>query len=411
MARAIESGAVSAVKELLEIQEFTDDTLLNKAIYYGKTAILCLLLQRGANPKILDAYDRTIIHNAAVYGRTEILKILFENSIDVDINAQDIRGQTALHIAASLDYSSAIKILFANNARTSILNSVKQSPLDIAKHGGKLSALSLLTELRKQESERDEYRSYLLKRTTGSASRSHEMSFITAAKLGMAEVIQSYIIRAQKDPAVDLNIVDLDLHSALHYTVQNFYIDVLRLLVSAKEINVDIADRLLRTPLHWTAFYGNYQAAKSLLNAGAAVNSTDHFGETALDVSLYKRRSRLAVLLLEHGAWPQEHLMQVALCEVVRFGSKDLVKKLVADGAEPWKKDRYGQSPYHLVAEAENEETAKIIMQLCDERMKEEHVKEVKEEHEKEEHVKEEDVKEVREELLKEEHVKEEPDD
>lgn len=110
-----------------------------------------------------------------------------------------------------------------------------------------------------------------------------------------------------------------------------------------------------------------------MLDAGADVGQNDHFGDTALDVSLYKGHSKLAVLLLENDAsWPPQKLLQMALCAAVLWGSKDLVKKLVADGADPSKKDQYGQSPYHLAKEADNEETAKMILLLCEECAREE---------------------------------------
>lgn len=357
-----------------EIQEGPNNasgTPLNRAIDNGHTAIVNLLLQRGANPKVLDAYDRTIIHSAAVNGQDEILKILFEKSTGVDINAQGTNGRTALHDAAYFGYCSTIKILFANGARTDIRDNAERSPLGVATDMNKISALSLLAELRKQESARDESRGYLLKHSSSSISNSNEMSLLKAARLGITDLIRSYVIRAQTDVTVDLNTVDLDHHSALHNAVQNFHTAPLRLLASAESINVNIPDRLLRTPLHWTALYGNYEAAECLLEAGADVSLKDHFGSTALDTSLYNRQYKLAVLLLEHGAWPPDELIQVALCATVCWGSKDLVKRLVAGGADPWKKDQYGQSPYHLAEEAENEETAKMILLLCEEHERE----------------------------------------
>lgn len=358
--------------EIQEGPQNASGTPLNRAIDYGHTAIVRHLLKRGANPRVLDAYNRTIIHSAAVNGQNEILKILFENTTGVDINAQGTNGRTALHDAAYFDYCSTIKILFKNGARTDIHDNADRSPLGVAKDMNNHSALSLLTQLRKRESARDESRGYLLKRNSSSINSSNEMSILTAARLGMAELIQSYIIRARTDPTVDLNTVDLDLHSALHYCVLNSHTDLIRLLASAESINVNILDRLLRTPLHWAALYGNCPAAECLLDAGADVSLKDHFDQTALDVSLHGRHSELAVILLEHGAWPPETLLQVGLCAAVRWGSKDLVKRLVAGGADPWKKDQYGQSPYHLAKEAENEETAKMILLLYDERERDE---------------------------------------
>lgn len=353
-----------------ELQEGADKasgTPLNRAIDYGYTAIVRLLLQRGANPKVLDAYNRTIIHSAAVNGQDEILKILLENPIGVDINAQGINGRTALHDAAYFDYCSTIKILAANGARTDIHDNAERSPLGVAKDMNNLSALSLLTELRKQESVREKPQGYFLKRTSTSIHSTDELSFLTAAKLGMTEIIQSYIARAQTDSTVDLNSVDLDRHSAFHYAVQNFHIALLRLLLSAEGVNVNISDNLLRTPLHWTALYNNYEAAECLLDAGADVSAKDHFNETALQIGLYNRNDRLSVLLLEHDAWPEENLLQVALCAAADCGSKDLIRKIVAGGADPRTKDKYGQSPYHVAVDAGNVETAKMILLLCEE--------------------------------------------
>ena len=97
LTEAATSGYFAVVEALLdhnadpEIQEgpsCASGTPLNRAIDNGYTSTVHLLLQRGANAKVLDTYNRTIVHSAAVNGRTEILKILFEADCGVDINAQ-----------------------------------------------------------------------------------------------------------------------------------------------------------------------------------------------------------------------------------------------------------------------------------------------------------------------------------
>lgn len=374
LTEAARLGFLAVVEALLdhgadpEIQEGADNasgTPLNRAIDYGHAAVLRLLLQRRANPKVLDIYSRTVVHSAAVNGQDEILRILFEKPTGVDINAQGTNGRTALHDAAYFEYCETIKILFENGARTDIHDGAGRSPLGVAKDMNNLDALELLTKLRKRESASDESIGRL--KHTNTSINSTELGFLKAAKLGMTETIESYITRAQTDPTIDLNLVDLDRHSALHLAVQNDHIALLRLLLDAK-VDVNIIDRLDRTPLHWTALYNNYEAAECLLDAGADIDIKDHYEETALDISLYGLNTSLVILLLEHGAWPPEKKLQVTLCAAAQWGSAELVQRLVAAGADPQKKDAYGQSPFHLAEYAENKETAQMILLLCEER-------------------------------------------
>ena len=71
----------------LEIRDEKGSTPLIRAVDYGQTAIVRLLLQRGANPKALDASKRTIIQIAAETDQVGILEILFEKPTGIDINA------------------------------------------------------------------------------------------------------------------------------------------------------------------------------------------------------------------------------------------------------------------------------------------------------------------------------------
>lgn len=50
------------------------------------------------------------------------------------------------------------------------------------------------------------------------------------------------------------------------------------------------------------------------------------------------------------------------------YGSAGLVKKLVDAGADPLKKERWGESPYHAASYTDNKETAEMILTLCEER-------------------------------------------
>ncbi|KAL8939033.1 MAG: hypothetical protein Q9216_003582 [Gyalolechia sp. 2 TL-2023] len=351
-----------------ELQEGADEasgTALNRAIDYGHAEIVRLLLERGANPRVLDTYNRTIIHSAAVNGQTDILRILFEENVDVDINAQGTNGRTAMHDATYFNYCSTIKVLFENGARTDIHDAADRSPLGIAKDMDNLHAVELLTKLRKNEQTRDEAGGTL--KHTNTSMESNDMGMLKAAKLGMTETIQFYVSRASSDLTIDLNVSDLDHHTALHLAVSNHRLGILQLLVDAGA-NLNAIDRLKRTPLHWSALYNNRKAAERLLEAGADCSLEDHFEDTALEISFHRVQWDLSALLLAYGAWPKPNWLQTSLYAAAMYGTAGIVKKLVDAGANPPKKDSMGQSPYHVAEEVGNDETAEIIPALCENR-------------------------------------------
>lgn len=347
-------GFFSVVETLLdhgadpEIQEGPKNasgTPLNRAIDYGHVAVTRLLLQRGANPNVLDTYNRTIIHSAAVNGQDEILRVLFEkpNKYGINVNAQGTNGRTALHDATYFNYCTIITLLFENGARTDIHDGSGNSPLGLAKEMGNLEALELLTKYRKNESAVDESMGRL--KHTKTSNNSADAGLPTAIRLGMKDVVQSYIERSKTDSGINLNVVDLDQHSALHLAIQENHIDILRILLDAR-VDINTVDRLDRTPLHWTILYRNYKAAKHLLDAGADLSLIDHFGATPLDMGLQSSRyDKISVLLLERGAWPVNATsakLQMALSVAAKYGSKELVKKLVDGGADALKKTAAG---------------------------------------------------------------------
>ncbi|MCJ1280649.1 hypothetical protein MMC21_008478 [Puttea exsequens] len=382
LTEAASSGYFAVVEALLdhkadpEIQEGphrASGTPLNRAIDNGYTSIVRLLLQRGANAKVVDTYNRTIIHSAAVNGRTEILKILFEADYGIDINAQGTNGRTALHDAAYFDYCPTIEILFDNGARTDIHDHADCSPLGVARNQNNLDALRLLTKLRKQEESRDETDGHRVRNPRSLPYNPEKASFLTAVKLGHTRVVQSTMTYAQTDPTFDINVVDLDRHSALHYAVQSSHLEILSTLVSADGIDLNVQDRLQRTPLHWAALWNCYQAASILLSTHrVAVDIQDHFEATPLIIALHGGKNRLAVLLMAHGAWPRKEAVQQALCAVALGGGDEgLCERLVREGgADPGRKDAEGEGPWHLAEYAGNKEASRAILRLCEEREK-----------------------------------------
>ncbi|KAL8817309.1 MAG: hypothetical protein Q9223_003831 [Gallowayella weberi] len=376
---AAKAGYVSVVEALLdrgadpEIQEgpnYASGTPLNRAIDNGHLAVVKLLLQRGANPRVLDTYNRTIIHSAAVNGQDEILRLLFEKPTGVDVNAQGTNGRTALHDAAYFNFCETISILFDNGASTYIHDGADRSPLGVAKDMNNLAALELLRKLRNQESTRDAPDEHGPLRHTQSSLDSNQTGFLTAVKLNMIDAVRSYIDTSMSDTSVNINLVDLDQHSALHIAVLHDHIDILSMLIAAPNIKIDNLDRLERSALHWCALYSNDTAAELLLDAGADFTLKDHFTETPLDIALHRARYvGTAMTLMDRGAMPTKADVQNAMAMAVQWGSATLVERLVREGgADPDRKDSMGLTFVKKAEEWKNEEVVEVLLRLCEEK-------------------------------------------
>ena len=92
------------------------------------------------------------------------------------------------------------------------------------------------------------------------------------------------------------------------------------------------------TPLHLAAFFGNIEAARLLLNKGAAVKtrSTNAMKNLPLHAAAAGRHTEIVKLLLEFGtpASAQQHGGWTALHAAAQHGDVDMAKVLIDNGAE-----------------------------------------------------------------------------
>jgi ankyrin repeat protein len=72
-------------------------TALHAAVVGGKTHAAKLLLERGANPNIIDTWKKTPLHYAAENGKVEIVKALLAHQADLTI--KDTFGRSPLDFA------------------------------------------------------------------------------------------------------------------------------------------------------------------------------------------------------------------------------------------------------------------------------------------------------------------------
>jgi len=162
----------------INAQDASGRTALHYAAWIGSSDVIGALLQQGANPNGQTKNDVTPLMVAARLGNVEAINGLFgyQGESVVDVNAQDVDQQTALHVAVMRGHQGAVKALLNHGAEinrkdkngfTALHHAVQNRQVDILETlllhpgseklhtvydaGGPLHAL--LPSLKKDESE------------------------------------------------------------------------------------------------------------------------------------------------------------------------------------------------------------------------------------------------------------------
>eukprot|EP00912_Choanoflagellata_sp_UC4_P001498 UC4_evm2s945 len=194
---------------------------------------------------------------------------LLDNGVDVE--AIDVNGQSALHIAAS--YSSDkefIELLLKSGANPNSVNNTLASPLHTACHFGNLTAVKVLLK--------------------GGSSRSADIRLLDIEEKncmhwatigGNLEIVELLI-----DNKLPLDKVDLRGETVLSYAAYYGHIDIARkFITSGADPNSTNVENI--TPLHWACFQGQPLIVRDLLDAGANVNALERSNlHTPLDYAL-----------------------------------------------------------------------------------------------------------------------------
>jgi len=128
---------------------------------------------------------------------------------------------------------------------------------------------------------------------------------------------------------------------------------------------VDAKDMTGATPLHMAAMHGNLPVVKVLLAHGAAVNSGDANGYTPLYAAVAGGQRETVACLLHAGADPRISTQidgATPLHEAAwRTGTEEIVKLLLAFGADPNSKDQKDKTPLDYAIEEQDESLVKIL--------------------------------------------------
>lgn len=119
-------------------------TALTLAAAKGHAPVVRQLLVTGADPNIKDVYGWTPLMRAVEQQRLTVVSVLTEEP-QIDINARNVNGATALHRAAAQGFAEIGRVLLDRGADASLADHEGRTAQDYARESGHTALLAELS--------------------------------------------------------------------------------------------------------------------------------------------------------------------------------------------------------------------------------------------------------------------------
>jgi ankyrin repeat protein len=332
-----------------------------------------------------DNNDCTPLHYAMHDGDQEshkdvsrCVELFLERDADV-LEAQNNRGSTPLHLAASKMSEKTVRLLIEKGASINLQNNKMQTALHKASRRGHLDIARLL-----------------LDQADVDLQDNHGSTPLHLAIYHMSpEAVQLFL-----DRGADVTLQNGKGQAALHQALQRGDPDIIQLVLSRANVNADALDNNGSTPLHLaaseaevlsgaqlllkngakidlqnkkgqTALHlasqrGHLDFMELLLNRGAVVDVPDKDGFTPLHLAISKVERRAAELLLKHGANIdlQNNKRQTALHLALQHSHPNIIPLLLENGANVDAQDDDNSTPLHQAISRADVELSRVQLLL-----------------------------------------------
>lgn len=328
-------------------------TALMRAADRDSVSVVHELLKRQIDWTAKDNYGRTAVHSAAINGSIDSLAVLLSLR-DVEVNLQDINGNTPLHDAAGLTYDSkCLELLLSKGADIETVNNRGKTALDTARAQGAKKNIIILKKRYAED--------FGMPKRSMTGLSMEELTLMQAAQQGDEAAVDSILTRYKQDKSIDIEERDDWLQrTPLQHAVDVGHLHIVQKLYRAGA-NINAIDKFGRTALHIAAMRRRLRIAGYLLDSGADYTVKDQWGIDAFEDA----SPSLEVLFLEHGAEFTKDLdLERVLFFAAEQGKMIAVQRLVNAGVEVQVKDSYGLSPYERAKQAGKTEMAKYLDQI-----------------------------------------------
>lgn len=304
-------------------------TPLHTAARTGNSAealkLVNLLLTRGAKPDIHDGFDsRPPLMVASE--RTDglpIAEILISKGANV--KAQDLRGETVLHHAASVNNNREIIELLLKHGADINAGAPSFTPLHRAAYMGAAENVKVLI--------------------------SHNALINTRGNISDSKTpLETAVDMKHFDAAMILIESGADINTTSYYNYQPFRYRNNNQSYMNKLTHVDLDSIQFEkmTPLHRAVTHNSISFTDYLISKGAKMNIDAHFGGYPLDFAVFLNYYEIAELLIKHKA--PMLFGELYLADAVNAGDLRKTELLLNAGTGTGRKDIYGNTPLHTAS-------------------------------------------------------------
>ncbi len=198
-----------------------------------------------------------------------------------DVNRRNTAGQTALHLAAAAGDTQLVRALLAAEADLTLKNTAGQTAEQVASAAGQTNIATILSQ------------------PTTAAEQA--AALWAAAWRGDKGTVKSLV-----QAGANVNVADADGWTALHFAADSGHLNVVKVLLGAAALDVNIQEQLAgETALHLAALSMEEAVVAALLaHADIDVTIQDDWQYTALHTAVDNEDVVIVTLLLNHAtAW------------------------------------------------------------------------------------------------------------
>ena len=356
------------------------------------------LIDKGADVNNSNIKGETTLHCAAGTGHVDTVQILIE--ADVELDAQDREGLTPLMIALQNDcpnnaktedvrennehdekknYKEVANLLIEKGADINKKNMNGETALHFAAKTGHIDIMKKLVDALKKKQINKQIEAKAEMDAQNKTGWTPLMIAVKYGHNGIAEVLLN--------EGVDLNRKNKFGETALYHASDSGNLDATKkllgadakadtlnkdgwtpLMISLKNRHINIANILIRklrqksikiknkfgeTALHFAVTIGDKDIVRTLIGAGAPLNTQTKNGWTPLMIALKYRHTNIMTVLIEKGVDLNQttNKKETALHHATDVGDIVATRELIAARAEIYTQDENGNTPLMIAAE------------------------------------------------------------